>query len=217
MAVPHMLRPAASPYHLTPFMKHRLKSWLPSAEKIRTNRWLSWLGPALHHPRLWHVRRKGVALGLALGVFFGLMLPVAQIPGSAAAAVVLRANLPMAVASTLVTNPVTFGPIYYAAYRLGVAILGKEHADDPEATAALMEIHKEPDASAGWLERLHSWLTTIGSIGKPLFLGLAILATVSSITVYFLVSEIWIWKTRLARRHRTRRRTAASLHPREDQ
>ena len=63
-------------------------------------------------------------MGVAVGVFFGLLLPVAQIPVSAAVAVLLRANLPMAVASTLVTNPVTFGPVYYGAYRLGKALLG---------------------------------------------------------------------------------------------
>jgi uncharacterized protein (DUF2062 family) len=56
---------------------------------------------------------------MALGFFFGLLVPLAQIPLSAAAAVTLRANVPAAVASTLVTNPVTFGPLYYAAWRLG--------------------------------------------------------------------------------------------------
>lgn len=187
-------------------MKRRLKRWLPKAEKIQGNRWLHWLGPALQHPRLWHISRKGIALGLALGVFFGILLPVAQIPGSAAAAVVLRANLPMAVASTFVTNPVTFGPIYYAAYRLGAAVLGHEHVETPEAEAALEEIKREADASATLFERLKSWLTNLTTIGKPLMVGLAILATVSAIVVYFLVSEAWILKTRWDRRQRTRHR-----------
>ncbi len=159
----------------------------------------------MHHPRLWHISRKGIAMGLALGVFFGLLLPVAQIPSSAAAAVVLRANLPMAVASTLVTNPVTFGPIYYAAYRLGTAILGEEHAEDPEAQAALEEIQREPDASVGLVERFKAWLNSITAIGKPLFLGLSIMAVVCALTVYFIVSEAWILKTRWDRRRRVRR------------
>nr|WP_249221378.1 DUF2062 domain-containing protein [Cupriavidus sp. KK10] len=50
--------------------------------------------------------------GLALEFFFGLLIPLAQIPLSAAAAVALRANVPAAVASPLVTNPMTLGPIY---------------------------------------------------------------------------------------------------------
>ncbi len=46
----------------------KLHDWLPSAEAIRANRWLRWLGPALHHPRLWHMSRRGLALGMALGI-----------------------------------------------------------------------------------------------------------------------------------------------------
>jgi uncharacterized protein (DUF2062 family) len=109
---------------------------LPSAEALRANRWLRWLGPALHHPKLWHISRRGLALGMALGVFFGLLIPLAQIPLSAAAAVALRANVPAAVASTLVTNPVTFGPIYYAAWRVGSAMLGEPGDTAPPSQVA---------------------------------------------------------------------------------
>ncbi|MDO9012805.1 MAG: DUF2062 domain-containing protein [Gallionella sp.] len=65
------------------------------------------------YPRLWRPTRHGVALGVALGIFFGLLVPLAQIPLSVGMAVLLRANVPTAIASTLVSNPVTFGPIYY--------------------------------------------------------------------------------------------------------
>lgn len=94
-------------------MKQRIKAWLPTQDSLRTNRWLRWMGPIMNHPRLWHFSRKGIAMGVAVGIFFGLLVPVAQMPISAAFAVMLRANLPMAVASTFVTNPVTFGPVYY--------------------------------------------------------------------------------------------------------
>lgn len=98
------------------------------------------MGPVLQHPRLWHVSRRGIALGVALGMFFGLLLPIAQIPMSAAVAVALRANVPAAVASTFVSNPVTFGPIYYAAWRLGSAVLGEPgQPPAPEALAAAAE------------------------------------------------------------------------------
>ncbi|MCU0762467.1 MAG: DUF2062 domain-containing protein [Hydrogenophaga sp.] len=119
-------------------MKNRLKSWLPKPEELLNNRWLRWLGPALRHPRLWHFSRKGIAMGMALGIFFGLLIPVAQIPFSAATAVLLRANLPMAVASTLVTNPVTFGPVYYGAYHLGKAVLGERPLTDEQAMQVVL-------------------------------------------------------------------------------
>lgn len=103
----------------------RFKRWLPDVAKVRENRWLRWLGPALYHPALWSLRRRGFAKGMSLGIFFGLLIPVAQIPLSACAAVLLRAHVPAAIASTLVTNPVTFGPVYYAAWKLGDAMLGE--------------------------------------------------------------------------------------------
>lgn len=175
----------------------RLRSWLPSSDVIQANPWLRWLGPALHHPRLWHMGRRGLALGMALGFFFGLLIPLAQIPLSAAAAVVLRANVPAAVASTLVTNPVTFGPIYYAAWRLGSAVLG-EPAEAQSAPTVMVE-EGAPDES--W------WASVkrrVMGVGKPLILGLAIMATTVGILTYFLVSAAWklavLWK-----RYRRRR------------
>jgi uncharacterized protein (DUF2062 family) len=162
----------------------RLPDWLPSAEAIQANRWLRWLGPALHHPRLWHMSRRGLALGMALGFFFGLLVPLAQIPLSAAAAVALRANLPAAVASTLVTNPLTFGPLYYAAWRLGSALLG-DPAEAPSIPIAAVE---ESAADESWWQAAKR---RILGVGKPLMLGLAIMATAVGIATYFLVSVAW--------------------------
>lgn len=175
-----------------------IRDWLPRAEAIRSNRWLRWLGPALHDPRLWHMSRRGLALGMALGFFFGLLIPLAQIPLSAAAAVALRANVPAAVASTLVTNPLTFGPLYYAAWRVGSAVLGE--AGDAPPTPDIAAQTAPPDES--WWR---SVTRQISGIGKPLLLGLAIMATVVGFATYFLVSAAWkvavLWK-----RYRRRRR-----------
>jgi len=49
---------------------------IPSREALLTNRWLRWLAPWLGHPKLWHWSRRGVVLGVALGVFFGLLIPL---------------------------------------------------------------------------------------------------------------------------------------------
>lgn len=95
--------------------RERVRAWVPSRAQISENRWLRWLSPWLRQPRLWRWSRRGVAMGVALGIFFGLLIPVAQIPLSVAAAVLLRANVAAAAVSTLVTNPLTFGPVYYAA------------------------------------------------------------------------------------------------------
>lgn len=172
------------------------RDWLPSPQALQGNRWLRWIGPALHHPRLWHLNRRGVALGLALGLFFGLLIPVAQMPLAGGAAVLLRANVPMAVASTLVTNPVTFGPLYYAAWRTGSAILGDDGRSQPPVPLAAGEIE---GATGSWWARAWERLQTAG---KPLLLGLAIFATGFGLLGYTLVTLGWRIKVVLDRRRR---------------
>src|SRR5690606_6925327 len=99
-----------------------MKRFLPTRDSIKQNRLLSWLGPRIHDPLLWHVNRNSVARGVAIGVFFGLMVPIAQIPAAAVAALILRANLWVSAIATLISNPFTYGPIYILAYRLGSSI-----------------------------------------------------------------------------------------------
>lgn len=183
-------------------MKKRLKARLPTPESIRNNRWLRWLGPLLHQPRLWHFSRRGIALGLAIGIFFGLLIPVAQIPFAATVAVLVKANLPMAVASTLVTNPVTFGPVYYGAYRLGKVMLGEEAVSDEQAERDLAGVQAASLPADGTVGTLRGWLDRLGDFGKPLALGLAVVASVSGLLVYGLVNGAWALHIRWQRRKR---------------
>lgn len=194
-------------------MKNRIKAWLPSPQSLHTNRWLRWMGPALSHTRLWHFSRKGIALGVALGIFFGLLLPVAQMPVSAAFAMLLRANLPMAVASTLVTNPVTFGPVYYGAYRLGKVVLGESAITEKEALHALGSAQtapEVPEANPTWRQRMAQGILHLRMVGKPLAVGLFIVATLSGLAVYFLISGVLVIKTRWERKRRLRERRSSA-------
>ena len=171
-------------------VRERLRRLLPTREQLQANRWLRWLGPWLHQPALWHWSRRGVALGVAFGVFFGLLVPIAQIPLSAAAAVMFRANVPAAAVSTLVTNPVTFAPIYYLAYRIGSRLTG----DAPLPAGSGEEFVPELPREASAWER-------IGALGKPLLLGLGIMATLAGLVCYGAISLFWRWRT-LRRRKR---------------
>jgi uncharacterized protein len=185
-------------------MKAFLHRLIPDRESIRQNRWLQWLAPHLTHPRLWHFSRRGVAVGVALGVFFGLLIPVAQIPFAAGVAVLLRANVPAAVGSTLVTNPVTFAPIYVMAYRLGAAILGEPPPTEVDLPEELTVVPEDEDPVVGWWTRAWGAIT---ALGRPLMLGLVIMATASGLLTYVLITLIWRVKTTLAwqRRRRDRR------------
>lgn len=172
-------------------------SRLPTAEQIVSNRWLAWLRPWLKQPKLWQWSRRGVAMGVALGVFFGLLVPIAQIPLSVAAAIVMRANIPTAVASTLITNPVTFGPIYYGAYRVGVFVTGsKERPKTIDLADPQMPVHDEK--TSAWQR--------IKNLGKPLMVGLSITAALMGLLTYATISLVWRWRIWAKRRSRARRR-----------
>ena len=177
-------------------MHERLRRLIPKREHLQQNRWLRWLVPYMHHPRLWHWSRRGVALGVAIGVFFGLLIPIAQIPFSAATAIILRANVPAAAASTLVTNPVTFAPIYFAAYRLGIWVTGSDSRPMPA------DLRPEAAEDAGFWQRLEA-------LGLPLVVGLAITATIMGLASYGLISLLWylqVLRKRRQGRHAWRKR-----------
>ena len=171
----------------------RLRARIPTREQISRNRWLAWLGPWLQQPKLWHWSRRGVAMGVALGVFFGLLIPVAQIPLSVVAAVLLRANVPAAVASTLVSNPLTFAPIYYGAYRLGVWVTSEKAPPQDIEVIGTQE-----------LENTLSLWQRIAALGKPLVVGLCITALLMGLLSYGLISLAWRWRTMSKRRGRRR-------------
>ena len=175
-------------------LPERFRRYLPDPHTLREHRMLRWIGPALHHPRLWHVNRRGIALGIAIGVFFGLLIPVAQIFFAAVAALFLRANIPAAVGSTLITNPFTFAPVYYAAYHLGVWMLG--YADVPVVEVDIDKVAaKTTTGIALWMDRL-------ATVGAPLALGLLTLAASLSVLIYFAVH--WTWRIRIMRAWRRR-------------
>lgn len=170
-------------------LPERFRRFLPDAHALRENRSLRWMGPLLHHPRLWHVNRRGIALGLAIGVFFGLLIPVAQIFFAAVAALLLRANIPAAVGSTLITNPITFAPVYYAAYHLGAWMLGR--ANMPLAEINLQNVAAESTTG------LALWVDRLATVGVPLALGLLTLAASLSVLIFFAVH--WTWRLRIVR------------------
>lgn len=173
------------------------RRFVPTREDIVNSRMLRWLGPRLHDPLLWHMNRNAVARGVAIGAFFGFMVPVAQIPAAAIVALFARANLWVAALSTLVSNPLTYGPIYYFAYRLGNRLLHPLSADaaPPQAVAAAVTDHTP------WLVETMQWLT---GIGQPLILGMFIMACVSAVIGYFAV--LLAWRIRIVVKRRKQRR-----------
>lgn len=177
--------------------RDRLKRWLPDGEALRRKRSLRWLGPLLRRPWLWHLSRRSVAMGAAIGVFFGFLIPVLQIGFAAAVAVLLRANLPVAAVSTLVSNPLTYVPIFALAYQAGSVVLGQPV--DEEKAAALAAVGDPASADDnGWKKR-------VLDVGKPLFVGLALFAITGAAVTWVAVHLLWTLAVRLRRRRGQRR------------
>ena len=165
---------------------------MPTRAEARRQRALRWLGPLLEREWLWRMNRRAVASGVALGVFFGLIVPVAQIPFAAAGALLLRANLPAAALATLVSNPLTVAPIYWLAHRTGAAILAPPGSEQIVAPAA-DDLEAAHITSADWIQR-------IADVGGPLMLGLSLFAACGAVLAYVAVRLIWRWSVLWQRR-----------------
>lgn len=157
-------------------------------ESILASRWLRPFAHLLGHPSLWHLNRRSVPRGLALGLFAAFILPVGQFALAALLAIPLRANVPLAAAATLVTNPFTFPPIYYGAYRVGQSLLS-----DPSADAV------SNDTSFG---------VQLLQVSGPTALGLLLFALSAAVAGYVL-GTLW-WRLRIMQRWRKRRGEPAS-------
>jgi uncharacterized protein len=183
-------------------MRQWIRRFTPTEETLRAHPSLRWMGPLLRRPWLWHLNRRRVALGAGIGVFFGFLIPVAQIFGAALFALLLRANLPVAAVSTLVSNPFTYAPIFLLAYKTGAVVLGEDVK--PAQAQALAAAVEAPDADdKGWIARAKA-------IGKPLFVGLAIFAVVGGVAAWGLVHLLWTVGVWLKRRRRRRREARAA-------
>lgn len=161
------------------------------------SRLLRRFGPWLSQPHLWRMRRRTVAIGAAIGVFFAFIVPVGQIPLATAAALIVRANIPVACLATFINTPLTFGPVYYAAYLVGGLVLGDRTREDYVFGERLV-------AEAGWLTQFMSW---VQDLGPALVVGTLLFSVVGSILTYFCVNTGW----RLSVSARWRRRKAERI------
>jgi len=174
-----------------------LRKRLPDPEKMREHKTIKWLGPMAHAPDLWRFNRRSVAGGVAVGFFFAFVFPVGQFLASAIAALVLRVNLPVAMTSTLITNPFTYAPWYYLAYRIGSALLG-----GPAETVQPVPAGAAAVGGGGLIEGFQALLV----MGQPLLVGLSVLGVGFAVGGYFLIQGLWRLPAylRLARRQSRR-------------
>lgn len=164
-------------------MLNWLRRRLPDRAELLHRRPLGRWTPYLADDRLWTLARRPLRRAIAIGFACAFLLPVGQFALAAALAVPLRANVPVAVVSTLITNPFTFPPVFVAAHWVGRQLLPAPGLDP-----------------SGWVDRI------VGILG-PTGLGLWVFA-IAGAAIGFVLGEL-IWRADLGGRWRRRTRTAS--------
>ena len=174
------------------------RRFMPDVDKVREVKALSMFGDTLFHPALWHLNRRSAAGGVAVGLFCGLIPGPLQMITAAIVCVFMRVNLPLALVTTLYTNPVTIVPLYLVAYEIGGFTLGASGVAEPPSLPEWewTNVLASMNAMSRWMM----------SLGAPLALGLVLLASTLAATGYITVRGIWSIHLRRAWQARRRSR-----------
>lgn len=168
--------------------KKFIQRFLPEHHVIKEHKHLQFLGEHLHNPNLWHLNRHSAALACAVGLFT-MYLPIpGQMIVAAALALLIGANLPLSVVLVWITNPLTWGPMFYPAYKLGTWLMGTEEEINPEKFSLLNEM---------------------GDIFWPLLLGSLIFGIALAALGYVGMQAVWRWVTIKRWRNRQKRNQSA--------
>ena len=162
---------------------------MPDPESIRDHKHLRFLGTLLHDPNILHLNRRSVSGAFIVGLFWAFVPIPFQMVFSAISAIAARVNLPISVALVWLTNPLTMGPVYYFAYKLGSWILATP-------------IQKVK------FELSYDWVTQeLSQIWEPFLLGCLVCGVACALLGYVFVRIFWrlhvisSWKRRKERRN----------------
>jgi len=167
------------------------RKWAPSKEVVLAPAFMRPFAKWLAHPNLWHLNRRSVSGGVAVGLFIAFLPIPFQMLLAAVAAVFFRVNVALAVAMPLLSNPFTMVPIFWVAYIIGSAITG--------CSVAL----PMSGISFEWV------MTQLHIIWLPMLLGLFIMATLSAIISFFTIQFLWRMNVILHKRRKQKTRASA--------
>lgn len=167
------------------------RSHVPTRERIERIAFLRPVAHRLLHPALWRFTRRTVPRGVALGVVSGILFPLFHAPVAGVSALSVRANVPVAVATTMFHNPLTSVPLYWCAYHLGHWVLQFDRALPARSIAPPVV------TQAGWLHLL------VAQVGPATIVGLLVMSVVLAAIGY--VGAAVVWRARIGRKWRRRR------------
>lgn len=171
-------------------MKKHFKRITPNQASLQKHRMLRPIAHWLGNPKIWHFNRKAIALGVAIGFFFGSLPIAGQMLLAAIVAVMWRANMPIAIVATWISNPFTMPFFYTANYYFGAWLL------------------QQPSLKVSDIDwTLDGLLKLGGEILVPLYLGSVVVGlilftlSILSIRVVWRLHIVSYLKTRKTRRN----------------
>ncbi len=173
-----------------------IRHHIPTRETIDSYRLLRPFAKQLRQPNLWHLNHRSVPRGVALGLGVGVIIPFMHTFVAAIFAIPLRANVALAAAFTLVVNPLTIPPMYWAAYRIGRWELRHDAIVDPEAARQ----------ASSELGRILFW---IHHASGPIALGILTISLSAALAGY--VVSALAWRLWVRSKWRSRRQARKAL------
>ena len=170
-----------------------LRSHVPTRDGLADNRWLRPFAHLVLRPDLWRFTRRSVPRGVALVLFTGILIPFAHSFIAALTSVFVRANVPVAIATTWISNPITWLVIFPTAAWIGNAL----------GLPVDMHHFRHMVHHGASLHEWGHW--AFSKAAGPIMLGLLIEAVVVSGLGYMLTSIAWRWRIRFYRRARLAR------------
>ncbi|MDB3935442.1 DUF2062 domain-containing protein [Granulosicoccus sp.] len=147
-----------------------------------------WIRDTFAQPMVWHLNRRSVSGGVAIGLFVSWIPVPLQMLLAAVLAAVMRVHVPVSVVMVWFTNPLTFAPLLYAAWRSGSMILGRPVLAEPLTFST------------------NSILVSAGHAWPMLLTGMLFCASISAILGFCITMLAWRinairrWKSRAIRR-----------------
>lgn len=181
-------------------IKQMTARFQPAVDAVTSHPWVRRYVPALADPDLWHLNRRSTARAVAIGLACGLIPGPLQAAGSLGLCLLIRANFPLAFVTTFYTNPLTIVPLYVVAYEYGLLFFpSARHA------GALT-----PPPVSFSIESMHALTHWMVGLGRPLALGLVLLALTLAAAGFLCVRVAWRWHAVRAWRRRARLRTQSA-------
>ncbi len=163
----------------------------PSRHRIVNQPFLRPVAHLLGDPNLWHLNRRSVSGGVALGLFLAFVPLPGQMLIAAIGAIAMRVNIALAVALVWTTNPLTIPPLLWVAYQVGALLTGAS-LDPPTGEQGAM--------SVGYA------MSQLPLIWLPLGVGLLTLSLVSALLGFTVIRVLWRINISIHKRRRRAQR-----------